>query len=348
METRRIPAGPDRGHAARWWRPLEGGRVLCELCPRDCRPAPGQPGFCLVRRNQSGKLVTDAWHAGIGFAADPIEKKPLYHVRPGSRVFSFGTAGCNLGCVHCQNWGMSQSRAALARMERATPGMILTAARRQGCQGLAFTYNEPVIFGEFALACAESAHAAGLFTVMVSNGYVRLPAAREIYAGIDAANIDLKSFRDDFYRRTARGRLAPVLDFLKWLRRETTVWLELTTLLIPGRNDDADEVAELCRWVAGELGPDTPLHLTAFHPDHRLQDLPRTPATTLLRSRDLALQAGLRHVYLGNLPLAEGCDTRCHGCGALLVERPFTGAARVLVANGACPGCRAAAPGLWD
>jgi len=336
------------GHPARWWRPLENGRVHCELCPRDCRPGPGQPGFCLVRRNEGGALVTDAWNAGTGFAADPVEKKPLYHVRPGSRVLSFGTAGCNLACAHCQNWSMSQSRAALRRMERATPEMILRAARVQGCAGLAFTYNEPVIFGEFVIACALAAHQAGLYTVMVSNGYVRLQAAREIFAGIDAANIDLKSMRDGFYRRLARGRLQPVLDFLVWLRRETKVWLELTTLLIPGHNDGEDELAELCRWVAGELGPHTPLHLTAFHPDHRLQEVPRTPGDTLLRSRAIALRAGLQHVYLGNLPLAEGRDTNCSACGRLLVERPGWGETRVQARGGACPGCGAAAPGLWQ
>jgi len=335
------------GHEARWWRPLENGRVLCELCPRECRPAPGQRAYCLVRRNEGGRLVTDAWDAGLGFAADPIEKKPLYHVQPGSRVLSFGTAGCNLGCVHCQNASMSQSKAALGRMERATPSMILRAAHKQGCAGLAYTYNEPVIFGEFLLACAEAARAAGLFNVMVSNGYVALPAAREIYRQIDAVNVDLKGFREDAHRRLTRGRLAPVLDVLRWLRRETTVWLELTTLLIPGHNDNAEELGDLTRWVAGELGPDTPLHLTAFHPDHRLLDVPRTPAETLLRARQIALAAGLRFVYLGNLPLAEGRDTHCPACGVVCVVRDGWGKSSVRLVKGGCPGCGAGVPGLW-
>jgi pyruvate formate lyase activating enzyme len=334
-------------HPARWWRPLDQGRVLCELCPRDCRPGPGQPGFCLIRRNEGGALVTDGWNAGIGFAADPIEKKPLHHVHPGSRVLSFGTAGCNLGCVFCQNWTMSQAREALGRMERATPAMILRAAASQGCRGLAFTYNEPVIFGEFLIACAEAAQEAGLYTVMVSNGYVRLPAAREIFAPIDAVNIDLKSFRDSFYRNLARGRLAPVLETLRWLRRETNVWLELTTLLIPGKNDGDEELGELCRWVAGELGPPTPLHLSAFHPDHKLTDLPRTPVETLRRARAIARRAGLQHVYLGNLPLAEGRDSCCPACQATVVKRPLGGAACCHLRGGRCPSCGKVLPGLW-
>lgn len=334
-------------HPARWWRPLDGGRVLCELCPRECRPAPGQRAYCLIRRNEGGVLVTDGWEAGIGFAADPIEKKPLYHVQPGSRVLSFGTAGCNLGCRHCQNWTMSQAREALGRMERATPAMILRAARNQGCAGLAFTYNEPVIFGEFLIACAEAAHQAGLFTVMVSNGFVSPAAAREIFAPIDAANIDLKGFREEPHRLLTRGRLAQVLDTLRLLRRETRVWLELTTLLIPGHNDSDGELGELARWVAGELGPETPLHLTAFHPDHKLREPPPTAPETLLRARAIALAAGLHFVYLGNLPLAEGRDTHCPACGALCVQRDGGRESPVRLERGACPGCGRQMPGLW-
>jgi pyruvate formate lyase activating enzyme len=332
---------------ARWWRPLDDARVVCELCPRLCRPAPGQRAFCLIRRNEGGALVTDGWNAGIGFAADPIEKKPLYHVNPGSRVLSFGTAGCNLGCRHCQNWTMSQAREALGRMERATPAMILQAARHSGCAGLAFTYNEPLIFGEFLLECAAAARQAGLFTVMVSNGYALPGPAREIYGTVDAANIDLKGFHEERHRRLTRGRLEPVLDTLRLIRRETATWLELTTLLIPGHNDGHDEVGELARWVVGELGPDTPLHFTAFHPDHQLREVPATPAATLLRAREIAHAAGLRFVYLGNLPLAEGRDTSCPACGALCVAREWDGIRVLLKGNGACPACGIRLSGRW-
>ncbi len=337
-----LPAGAP----ARWWRPLDEGRVLCTLCPRHCRPTPGRRGYCLLRRNQDGRLVTDGWNAGRGFAADPVEKKPLYHFHPGSRVFSFGTAGCNLGCLHCQNWSMSQAREALDSLSPATAHQIVAAALAQGCRGLAFTYNEPVIFGEFVLECSRAAHAAGLATVMVSNGYVEPAAASEIFAGIDAANIDLKGFSEDGFRRLTRGRLAPVLEALRHLRRTTTVWLELTTLLVPGHNDGESELRDLCRWVVDELGAHTPLHFTAYHPAHRLR-VPATPASTLLRARDLAMAAGLSFVYLGNLPLVEGRDTHCPACGGLCVERKAWGESRVVLRSGSCPDCGAAVAGHW-
>lgn len=299
-----------------------------------------------MRRNEGGRLVTDGWNAGRGFAADPIEKKPLFHVHPGSRVFSFGTAGCNLGCLHCQNWSLSQAREALEALHPATAEQIVAQALRQGCQGLAFTYNEPVIFGEFAQACREEAERAGLFSVMVSNGYVEPGAATEIFHGIHATNIDLKGFSEEGYRRLTRGRLAPVLEALRHLRRHTPVWLELTTLLIPGHNDSTPELRELCRWVVEALGPATPLHFTAYHPAHRLR-APATPADTLLRARDLALDAGLHFVYLGNLPLEEGQDTRCPSCGALCVRRAGEIQHGAPLRKGACPSCKTRLPGIW-
>jgi pyruvate formate lyase activating enzyme len=337
---------PRTAHPARWWRPLGKGRVLCELCPRDCRLRPGQTGWCWVRRNEDGALVTDAWEAGLGFAVDPLEKKPLYHFLPGERVLSFGSAGCNLGCAFCQNAPLSRDPSALAAMRPATAGQIVAAACEHDCRAVAFTYNEPTIFGEFALAVAERARAAGLRTVMVTNGYIRLPAAREIYAGIDAANVDLKAFDEGFYRALTRSRLAPVLEFLVWLRRETRVWLELTHLLIPGENDDPGQTARLCAWIAAELGRETPLHLTAFHPAHRLLHRPPTPAGTLLEAARIAREAGLRHVYLGNLPLAEGRDTVCAACGSLLIER--LPGRRPRLVNPRCPGCGSRLAGVFD
>lgn len=333
-------------HLARWWRPLDEGRLLCQLCPRHCRPTPGRRGYCLIRRNEGGHLVTDGWEAGIGFAADPVEKKPLYHLHPGSRVLSFGTAGCNLGCLHCQNWSMSQAREAVAAMRPATVAEIIAMARQQDCKGIAFTYNEPVIFGEFVVACSQAAREAGLFTVMVSNGYVEPQVATEIFAHIDGANIDLKAFSEAGYRRLTRGRLAPVLEALRHLRRMKSLWLELTTLLIPGHNDSEAELVELTRWVAGELGPHTPLHFTAYHPANRLR-APATPAATLRRAREIAGEAGLHHVYLGNLPLEEGRHTGCPSCGALCVERRGRGDIRILLKEGACPACGTQVSGCW-
>lgn len=338
---------PIPAHPASWWRPLGNGRVLCELCPRDCRLRPGQAGWCWVRRNEGGELVTDAWEAGIGFAVDPLEKKPLYHVRPGGRVLSFGSAGCNLGCAFCQNASMSRDREALARMRPATTAQIVASALEHGCQAVAFTYNEPTIFGEFAIDVARAAREAGLLTAMVTNGYVRLPAAREIYAHVDAANVDLKAFDEGFFRALTRSRLAPVLEFLVWLRRETQVWLELAHLIIPGENDDPWQTQKLCAWVAAELGVETPLHLTAFHPAHRLLHRPPTPPKTLLAAARIARDAGLKHVYLGNLPLAEGRDTACAGCGRLLVERPPGRAPRVDLIDGACGQCGTRLAGVF-
>lgn len=342
-----IPArASGAGHPAKWWRPLEDGRVLCQLCPRHCRPNPGRRGYCLIRRNEAGQLVTDGWNAGIGFVPDPIEKKPLFHVHPGSRVLSFGTAGCNLGCLHCQNWSMSQTREALAAMQPTTAAGIVSMAQAQGCQGLAFTYNEPVIFGEFVLACSRAAREAGLISVVVSNGYVEPAVATEIFSHIDAANIDLKAFSEEGYRRITRGRLAPVLESLRHLRRLGRTWLELTTLLIPGLNDGESELRELCRWVAGELGTHTPLHFTAYHPAHRLR-VAATPAATLYRAQEIAQGQGLRFVYLGNLPLDSGQDTHCPQCRAAVVERRGFTVLRTRLKRGVCAACGSAVPGVW-
>ncbi|AHF03851.1 pyruvate formate lyase-activating protein [Marichromatium purpuratum 984] len=308
---------------ARHWRALADGRVRCTLCPRRCRLAEGQRGACFVRACRDGALVLSEEAARpLGCRPDPIEKKPLYHFLPGSLTYSFGTAGCNLACRYCQNWEMSRARAAVTGSGATTdPARIVAAAGASGCRSLAFTYNDPVVFHEYALDCAAAAHAAGLYTVAVSAGYV-LPAPRaEFYAVIDAANIDLKAFDDRFYRRLCGARLAPVLETLESLVHETAVWVEITTMLIPGENDDPRRLHALSAWIARHLGCEVPLHLSAFHPAHRMRDHAATSVETLVRAREIAHANGLRHVYLGNLGAEIGRDTRCATCGARLIMR---------------------------
>ncbi len=336
---------------ARWWRTLEDGRIECFLCPRRCRLRVGQRAFCFVRANQDGRLVLTTWGRSTGFCVDPIEKKPLCHFLPGTPVLSFGTAGCNLGCRFCQNWQTSRSREVDALCDRAGPETIAAAARRLGCASVAFTYNDPVVFAEYALDVAAACRAAGIRTVAVTAGYVAPEAREEFFAGMDAANVDLKAFRDDFYRRLClapEGALAAVLDTLAWIRHESRTWLEITTLLIPGANDDPEEIRAGCRWIVAELGPDVPLHFTAFHPDFRLQDHPGTPAATLRRAREIAHEEGLRFVYTGNVHDPEGQSTRCPGCGQLLVGRDgFEIRSWRLAPGGRCPDCRLVLPGVF-
>jgi len=291
----------------------------------------------------------EAYGRSTGFAVDPIEKKPLYHFLPGSRVLSFGTAGCNLGCRYCQNWHMSKSRETDRMAERAGPRDIAEAAERLGCASVAFTYNDPVVFLEYAVDTARECRARGLGTVAVTAGYI-LPEARgEFFESMDAVNVDLKSFSDDFYRRLCSGRLEPVLDTLRYLRRRTRVWMEITTLLIPGENDSEEEIGVLSRWIVDELGADTPLHFTAFHPAWRMADTPRTPLSTLSRAREQALSAGLRFVYTGNLHDPRGSHTSCPKCGTLLIERSGYSVRRLdVLGAGQCPHCRASIPGLFD
>ncbi len=324
---------------ARFWETAPNGRVLCTLCPRQCRLSDGQAGFCAVRVNRGGRLLALAHGTSTGFAADPVEKKPLYHFHPGSRVLSFGTVGCNLACRFCQNWHLSTAAPALG------PGLPLLCAEEvvglaveAGCDGVAFTYNDPVIWAEWAIDVAREAHRRGLRTVFVTAGYVSERAREEIFPHMDAANIDLKSFSDGFYRKVSRGRLAPVLDTLRWLSG-TSVWTEVTNLLIPGLNDGPEETRALAGWLGEHMGPDVPLHLSAFHPAHDMLDVPATPAATLLRARAVAREAGLRHVYTGNIRDSDGQTTRCGGCGAPLIERASFDLRAVRLRSGACPGC---------
>jgi pyruvate formate lyase activating enzyme len=340
--------GPEVGAEARWWHPLEDGRLQCDLCPRDCCLQEGQQGFCAVRGRRGDRLWLSAWGQTSGLAVDPIEKKPLAHFYPGSRVLSFGTAGCNLGCRFCQNWDLSRARAWRNSAEAVTPEGIAETAVRHGCQSVAFTYNDPVVFTEWAVAVAEACRARGLRTVCVTAGYLHPGPRRELFGAMDAANVDLKAFSEAFYARVCLAHLQPVLETLDYLAKETAVWLEVTTLLLPGYNDSEDEVARLVDWLVEHLGPQVPLHLTAFHPDFRMLEVPATPLATLRRARAQALAAGLRHVYLGNVRDPEGDTTRCASCGGVLIARDgYTLRSYRLTREGCCPDCLAPLAGRF-
>jgi pyruvate formate lyase activating enzyme len=353
---------------ARYWEPTEDGRVRCTLCPRDCRLREGQAGFCYVRENRGGQLVTNAWGRSTGFALDPIEKKPLAHFRPGSTVLSFGTAGCNLGCRFCQNWDISkaqldseeagsarrrgegEARAILARRatDGWTPERVVALALEQGAPGIAFTYNDPVIWAEYAIDVAKAAHEAGLYTAFVTAGYVTPEARREIFPHMDATNVDLKAFTERFYSKVTLAHLAPVLDTLEWLAKEARTWVEVTNLVIPGENDAPEETAALARWLLEHMGPDVPLHLTAFHPDFKMLDRPPTPPETLTRAREIALAEGLRYVYTGNVHDVPGQTTWCPSCGEAVIERDWHAVRRVRLRGSSCAACGAEIAGRFE
>ncbi len=341
-----IEPGVVRGQ---WWHPLDDGRVQCDLCPRECKLADGQRGFCFVRRARDGGIDLTSYGRASGFCIDPIEKKPLNHFYPGSSVLSFGTAGCNLGCRFCQNWDISKARESDRLTDWATPEAVAQAAQNAGCRSIAFTYNDPVIFAEYAIDCAVAAHERGLKTVAVTAGYINPEPRTEFYAHMDAANVDLKAFTDVFYQKLCFAELAPVLDTLHWLKQETKVWFEVTTLLIPGHNDSELEIAQLCEWFRENLGQDVPLHFTAFHPDFKLIGLPPTPAATLRRAREQARQAGLHYVYTGNVHDAEGQSTYCTACGKLLIERDWYHLGTWnLNDQGGCKACGTLLAGCFD
>ncbi|MGZ4333863.1 MAG: AmmeMemoRadiSam system radical SAM enzyme [Gaiellaceae bacterium] len=335
--------------AARYWHRLPGGRLQCDLCPRACRLNEGQRGFCFVRAREGDGLVLTTYGRSSGFCVDPIEKKPLDHFLPGTAVLSFGTAGCNLGCRFCQNWDISKSRETDILADAASPEQIAAAAQRLGCRSVAFTYNDPVIFLEYAVDVADACRARGVASVAVTAGYVCAEPRAELFAHLDAANIDLKAFDDGFYRRICGVRLAPVLETLEYVARETNVWLEVTTLLIPGLNDSDAEVDALTRWIVERLGPDVPLHFTAFHPDWKLRDRPSTPPSTLTRARAIARANGVHHAYSGNVHDPEGQSTWCNACGALLIERDwYELGAWNLTDDGRCGSCGEPCAGVFE
>lgn len=309
---------------------------------------PGQRGFCFVRANEDGQLVLTTYGRSSGFCIDPVEKKPLNHFLPGTQVFSFGTAGCNLACKYCQNWEISTSREMNLLAEEASPSQIARTAANWQCSSVAFTYNDPVIFAEYAIDTAVACRAAGLASIAVTAGYINPEARRDFFAVMDAANIDLKGFSDSFYQQVTGARLRPVLDTISYAVHETNVWVELTTLLLPGYNDASSDLREMCRWIVTELGPDVPLHFTAFHPDNRMRDLPRTPTRTLARARAIAQEEGLHYVYTGNIEDPDGQTTYCPNCKSPVIRRDrYTIDSYDLDAEGRCRVCGTQIPGRF-
>jgi len=335
--------------ATRYWHKLDEDRVQCDLCPRYCKLKQGQRGLCFVRANEGGKIVLTTYGRSSGFCVDPIEKKPLNHFLPGTPVLSFGTAGCNLACKFCQNWDISKSREIDTLADQASPEKIASVAKQLGCRSVAFTYNDPVIFHEYAIDVAAACKQEGIKTVAVTAGYICEEPRKEFFSFMDAANVDLKAFTEDFYFKLTGGHLQPVLDTLKYLKHETDVWFELTTLLIPGKNDSDDELQQMTQWVVENLGPDVPMHFTAFHPDWKMLDVPATPIETLTRARNIALQNGVRYAYTGNVHDKEGESTYCHSCGNKLIGRDWYELSDWnLDAHGACKQCGTALAGVFE
>jgi pyruvate formate lyase activating enzyme len=334
--------------ATKYWHRLEDGRVQCDVCPRACKLREGQRGLCFVRARENDAIVLTTYGRSSGFCVDPIEKKPLNHFLPGTSVLSFGTAGCNLCCRFCQNWDISKSREIDTLADAATPEAIARAAERLGCASAAFTYNDPVIFMEYAMDVADACRARGIKAVAVTAGYMCPTPREEFYAHMDAANVDLKGFTEHFYAHTCSGHLQSVLDTLVYLRYQTDVWFEITNLLIPGLNDSDAELDRMTRWVVDELGPDVPMHFTAFHPDYKMLDRPATPPQTLSRARAIARRNGVRFAYTGNVHDRAGGSTYCAGCGALVIERDWYELGSCgLTSDGRCQACGARLPGVF-
>ncbi|HUS27259.1 MAG TPA: AmmeMemoRadiSam system radical SAM enzyme [Kofleriaceae bacterium] len=332
---------------AKWWHATADGRIQCDLCPRDCKLNEGQRGMCFVRQRSGDRMVLTTYGRSSGFCVDPIEKKPLNHFYPGSSVLSFGTAGCNLACKFCQNWDISKSREMDRLVDSASPEAIARAAKQANAASVAFTYNDPTIFSEYAMDTADACHALGIKTVAVTAGYIYPEPRSELYAKIDAANVDLKAFTDEFYRKVTASSIEPVKDTLRYLVRETQVWTEITTLIIPGLNDSDAELTALAEFVAGDLSVDVPVHFSAFHPDYKMMDIPATPIATLRRARDIARRAGLRYVYTGNVHDADGDRTICPSCSAAVIERDWYEILSSNLRGGACGTCGTAIAGRF-
>ncbi|MBT6274229.1 MAG: AmmeMemoRadiSam system radical SAM enzyme [Chromatiales bacterium] len=344
-ETKTAP----NGVAGRYWHMADDGRMVCDLCPRHCRLKDGQRGACFVRERIGEQMILTTYGRSSGYCIDAIEKKPLNHFLPGTPVLSFGTAGCNLSCKFCQNWDISKSREMDTLADQAGPDMIARAARQTGCRSVAFTYNDPVIFLEYAADVARACRAGDIKTVGVTAAYVTEQARGEFFGLMDAVNVDLKGFTDRFYERLCTAKLATVLDNLKYIVDETNTWLEITTLLIPGENDSAGEIEQMTQWIADNLGVDVPLHFTAFHPDYRMTDKERTPAATLIQARRIALEAGIRYVYIGNVHDKGRQSTYCHHCGNRLIGRDWYELSQWrLSPDGHCLSCGTRCKGVFD
>ncbi len=336
-------------HPTRYWHALPDGRIQCDVCPRECKLSAGQRGLCFVRAALGGQIVLASYGKSSGFCVDPVEKKPLNHFLPGTPILSFGTAGCNLACSFCQNWDISKSREMEKLSASASPQTIARAAAELGCRSVAFTYNDPVIFHEYAIDIADACHEQGIKAVAVTAGYVNPAPRAEFYRHMDAANVDLKAFTEDFYWKVTKGHLQPVLDTLRYLKHETKVWFEITTLLIPGENDSAAEIEAMTQWIMEHLGPDVPLHFTAFHPDYRMRDKTNTPHQTLIEARRIATKNGLRYVYVGNVNDLGRQSTYCSCCGERLIGRDWYRLSEWrLDPSGACLSCGTKLAGVFE
>ncbi|CAN5342053.1 AmmeMemoRadiSam system radical SAM enzyme [soil metagenome] len=337
------------GVPGRYWHYVEEGtKIFCDLCPRACVLKDGDRGFCFVRKNVDGQMMLTTYGRSTGFCVDPIEKKPLNHFLPGSSVLSFGTAGCNLGCQFCQNWSISKSREIEQLSEIATPEDIAKAALRLGCSSVAFTYNDPVIWAEYAIDAAKACHQVGIKSVAVTAGYITPEARPEFYSVIDAANVDLKAFTERFYQKLTLSALEPVLDTLKWLKHESDVWFEITNLIIPEENDSFEEIERMCDWIVTNLGDSVPIHFTAFHPDYRVQHRPATPHQTLIRARDQAIKAGIKFAYVGNVNDVERQSTYCPNCSKMLIERDWYELGLYDIKDGCCKHCQKPIDGVFE
>ena len=348
MEARipRIRAGPVV--PTEYWHRLPDGRIQCDTCPRFCALRDRQRGFCFVRGRKGRRIVLHTYGRSSGFCVDPIEKKPLHHFLPGTATLSFGTEGCNVACRFCQNWDISRSREVATLADEASPKTIAAAASALGCASVAFTYNDPTIFLEYASDVADACRDAGVRAVAVTAGYICEKPRADFYRHIDAANVDLKAFTEKFYRDVVGAHLVPVLDTLAYLKEKTQVWVEITNLVIPGYNDSDREIREMCAWIVANLGADVPIHFTAFHPDWRMRDVPATPVATLGRARDIALAEGIRYAYTGNVPHEEGAATFCHGCGGVLIARDGYELTRWNLEHGRCGTCGRLCAGVFD
>lgn len=332
---------------ARWWETLDNGKILCTLCPRYCTIGEGQAGFCYIRQNRNGKLYSTGYGRPTGFAIDPIEKKPLSHFLPGTDVLSFGTAGCNLGCKFCQNWSISKAKLDELNSLEVSPDNVIRLAKKHKIPSIAFTYNDPTIFGEYVIDISKLAREEGIKSVMVTAGYIDKNARKDVYKYIDAANVDLKAFSETFYHKITFSHLNDVLDTLVWLKNETDIWFEITTLLIQDENDSADEIKQMCEWIIKNLGDQVPLHFTAFHPDFKMRNKPRTPSSKLDEARSIALDEGLKYCYVGNVHNTKGQTTYCPNCNHELIIRDWHSVIENNLVGNKCPECKTKISGVF-
>jgi pyruvate formate lyase activating enzyme len=324
---------------ARWWEKTDNNKIICTLCPRYCTLGEGQAGFCFIRQNIDGQLYSIGYGRPTGFGIDPIEKKPLSHFMPGTKILSFGTAGCNLGCKFCQNWSISKARLDELNAMEVSPEDVVAMAKKYNTPSIAYTYNDPTIFGEYVVDISRLARQEGIKSVMVTAGYIDKNARKDVYKYIDAANVDLKGFTEDFYYKVTYSHLNDVLDTLVWLKHETDIWFEITTLLIPGENDSPEEISKMCGWILSNLGDSVPLHFTAFHPDFKMPNKPQTPGSTLNMARNIALSAGIKYCYVGNVHNVDGQTTYCPSCKTALIKRDWHSVFSNKLKGNKCPNC---------